>query len=225
MPQQGINLGELSQDSVHSLTDLLHLPLIDKKLLTALGDFFFRLSNLKDQSTAQKCEEKNLRNWSMISGQCKNIAKGNLEQLNDLLLNSLMTFSTFDIEIADWNLNRTPSQMERAASQLSSGARQGQAADQIMQDEGANGGSASNVRQAAAMAGASGPAQAPVTAAASKKMTKDQEEQFKEQLLQFKGASSPLIHILTLYAYFFTKFTEEKSSLESKIQVIDEKCK
>ena len=45
---QGINLGELSTESVKSLTDLLYLPSIDKKLLTALGDFMFRLSNLSD---------------------------------------------------------------------------------------------------------------------------------------------------------------------------------
>lgn len=49
--QQGINLGELSLDAVQSLTDLLFLPSIDKKLLTALGDFMFRLSNLKDQNS------------------------------------------------------------------------------------------------------------------------------------------------------------------------------
>jgi hypothetical protein len=47
-PHQVINLGDLSQDSVKSLTDLLYLPSIDKKLLTALGDFMFRMSNLKD---------------------------------------------------------------------------------------------------------------------------------------------------------------------------------
>ena len=102
----------------------------------------FRLSNLKDQSTAQKCEEKNLRNWSMISQQCENIGKENLNELNDVLLNTLMIFSTYDIQIVDWNLNRTPSQMERASSQIGNGMRQGSAADQIMQDEGENGGSA-----------------------------------------------------------------------------------
>jgi hypothetical protein len=59
-----INLGELSPDSVKSLTDLLYLPSIDKKLLTALGDFMFRLSNLSDTA---KCQEKNQRNWAMIS--------------------------------------------------------------------------------------------------------------------------------------------------------------
>jgi hypothetical protein len=48
LPHQVINLGDLSQDSVKSLTDLLYLPSIDKKLLTALGDFMFRMSNLKD---------------------------------------------------------------------------------------------------------------------------------------------------------------------------------
>jgi hypothetical protein len=211
VPQQGINLGELSQDSVKSLTDLLYLPLIDKKLLTALGDFMFRLSNLKDQSTAQKCEEKNLRNWSMISQQCENIGKENLNELNDVLLNTLMIFSTFDIQIVDWNLNRTPSQMERASSQIGNGMRQGSAADQIMQDEGENGGSALQARQAVAQVATSSSVQAPGTGSASKKMTKDQEDQLKEQLVQFKGASSPLMHILSLYSYFFTKFAEEKT--------------
>jgi len=44
--QIGIDLGELSSESVKSLTDLLYLPQIDKRLLSALGDFMFRLSNL-----------------------------------------------------------------------------------------------------------------------------------------------------------------------------------
>ena len=42
---QGINLGELQEDSVQSFTDLLYMQNIDKKLLTALGDFMFRISN------------------------------------------------------------------------------------------------------------------------------------------------------------------------------------
>jgi hypothetical protein len=41
-------------------------------------------------------------------------------------------------------------------------------------------------------------------------MSKEQEEEFKELLMQFKTASSPLMHILSLYSYFFTKFQEEK---------------
>ena len=45
--QIGIDLGELSSESVKSLTDLLYLPQIDKRLLSALGDFMFRLSNLQ----------------------------------------------------------------------------------------------------------------------------------------------------------------------------------
>ena len=96
--------------------------------------------------------------------------------------------------------------MERATSQIGNNVRQG-SADQIMQDEGENGGSALQARQATAVVAASGS----VLASAGKKMTKDQEEEFKEQLVQFKGASSPLMHILSLYSYFFTKFTEEKS--------------
>jgi len=94
-PQQGINLGELSQDSVKSLTDLLYLPSIDRKLLTALGDFMFRLSSLKDQ----KSEEKNQRNWSMISFQCEQIGSSNLRELNDLLVGHVVTFSTFGVQM------------------------------------------------------------------------------------------------------------------------------
>jgi hypothetical protein len=64
-------LGELTPDAVQSLTDLLFLPSMDKKLLTTLGDFMLKLmlgwSNQKDFSNTQKYEEKNLRNWSMIT--------------------------------------------------------------------------------------------------------------------------------------------------------------
>lgn len=92
---------------------------MDKKLLTTLGDFMLKLmlgwSNQKDFSNNQKYEEKNLRNWSMITEQCQNIAQGNLGELNDLLLEILMTFSTFGLKVpAMWN--RTASQLERAHS-------------------------------------------------------------------------------------------------------------
>jgi hypothetical protein len=40
---------------------------MDKKLLTTLGDFMFGWCNLKDQNDNQKSEEKNSRNWSMIT--------------------------------------------------------------------------------------------------------------------------------------------------------------
>ncbi len=36
----------MSLDSVQSLTDLLYLPYIDKKLLTVLSDFIYRMSDL-----------------------------------------------------------------------------------------------------------------------------------------------------------------------------------
>jgi hypothetical protein len=97
LAQQGFQLGQLSPDSVKSLTDLLYLPQIDKKLLTALGDCMFRLSNLKDQSLGKQSEDKNLKNWTMISQRCQEIASDNLTELQDLLLNTLMTFSSYNI--------------------------------------------------------------------------------------------------------------------------------
>lgn len=65
--------------------------------------------------------------------------------------------------------------------------------------------------------GAGGPAGANSTS----KMSKDQEEEFKELLTQFKTASSPLMHILSLYSYFFTKFQEEKERARRQIQQLE----
>jgi len=42
---------------------------------------------------------------------------------------------------------------------------------------------------------------------------------------QFKATSSPLMHILSLYRSFFTKFTEEKNQLEKKIETTLEEIK
>ena len=84
--------------------------------------------------------------------------------------------------------------MERTSSQMSGGR------DQIMQDDPT--GTSALVRQPAAAA-------TTVQAAGPKKMTKDQEAEFKEFLVQFKTDSSPLMHILSLNSYFFNKFTEE----------------
>jgi len=55
----------------------------------------------------------------------------------------------------------------------------------------------------------------------SKKLTKEQEDQVKNLLSQFKADSSPLVHILTLYSYFFSKFAEERTKLESDAQSIE----
>ena len=66
---------------------------------------------------------------------------------------------------------------------------------------------------------------APGSAAGSKKMTPEQEDQFKQLLVQFKTDSSPLMHILSLYNYFFTKFTEEKEKLTSQADAIKEEIK
>lgn len=60
---------------------------------------------------------------------------------------------------------------------------------------------------------------------ASQKLTKDQEEQVKGLLAQFKADSSPLAHILTLYSYFFSKFTEERTKLESEVQSLEKSLK
>jgi hypothetical protein len=51
-------------------------------------------------------------------------------------------------------------------------------------------------------------------------MTQDQEDQFKQLLGQFKADSSPLMHILSLYSLFFTKFTDEKVKLESQVEAV-----
>lgn len=120
--QIGIDLGELSSESVKSLTDLLYLPQIDKRLLSALGDFMFRLSNLQIKNdSADKNQEKNQRNWSLIQQQCQQIGNTNAKDLNELLLEALMTFGMFDIHISSLDLNRLPSQLERTLSQKSAG--------------------------------------------------------------------------------------------------------
>jgi hypothetical protein len=67
------------------------------------------MSNLKDQSSFQKCMEKNLKNWAMIAKQCEKIGSSNSKDLNNLLLEALMTLGTFDLQIASLDLNRLPS--------------------------------------------------------------------------------------------------------------------
>lgn len=93
------------------------MPQIDKKLINALGDFMFRISNFSHA----KNHEKNQRNWSLIVEQLNKIANGSLNELNDALLNTLMTLTSFGITITSNSLHRTPSQLERVPSQLSSG--------------------------------------------------------------------------------------------------------
>jgi hypothetical protein len=59
----------------------------------------------------------------------------------------------------------------------------------------------------------------------AQKMTQDQEDQFKQLLGQFKADSSPLMHVLSLYSLFFTKFTNEKVKLESQVEAIRQQIK
>jgi len=131
----------------------------------------------------------------MIAKQCDTIGTGNTRDLNGLLLEALMTFGTFDIEVANLDLNRLPSQLERSHSQLSAGAQQNPLGEL------ARGNSTTEVAGAAS---------------ASKKMSKEQEEELKEMLTRFQLESSPIRHILTLNSFFFTKFSEEKSKLQSE---------
>jgi hypothetical protein len=83
---QGVNLGELQEDSVQSFTDLLYMQNIDKKLITALGDFMFRISNFNHA----KNQTKNQRNWSLIVQQLSNISSTSLEDLNSALLDTML---------------------------------------------------------------------------------------------------------------------------------------
>ena len=45
-------------------------------------------------------------------------------------------------------------------------------------------------------------------------MNKEQEDEIKEHLRQFRSDSSPLMHVLSLHSYFFNKLAEDKSTLE-----------
>jgi len=175
-----IGLGELSNDAVISLTDLLYLPYIDKKLLTALGDFMYRLSNLHSlddhrQPAAgppalpnkERTIDRNRKNFLMITKQCEKIGRENLKELNELLLKTQMTFGTYDIPV-NLSLQRVSSQLERSASQQSNGG-QGAQADQAMRDE-----SPMPILALHDQGSASAPK--------AKKMTKEQEDEIKEML-------------------------------------------
>ena len=45
-------------------------------------------------------------------------------------------------------------------------------------------------------------------------MNKEQEEEIREHLRQFRSDSSPLMHVLSLHSYFFNKLAEDKTTLE-----------
>ena len=118
----------------------------------------------------------------MISKQCENIGKTNITDLNNLLLDALMNFGSFDLHNVD--LNRVSSHIERANSQMSSGANNEM-----------------------------GVSSQPPKPTPTKKITSEQEEELKEFLSQFKIDSAPIKHILSLNSFFFAKFTEEKEKL------------
>jgi len=87
----------------------------------------FRISNFSHV----KNHDKNQRNWSLIVQQLSMIANGNLGELNDSLLNTLMTLQGYGVTLANTSLHRTLSQLERVPSQISSGGQ----ADQVMHSE------------------------------------------------------------------------------------------
>lgn len=137
----------------------------------------------------------------MITRQCELIGRENLRLLNEHLLKTQMTFGTYDIAV-NLSLNRTPSQLERNPSQHSASGVEGQA-DEAMREEGLQG---------LALRDQGSAAETKV-----KKMTKEQEEEIRELLKQFKADSSPLMHVLSLHSYFFSKLSEDKAAAEEFI--------
>jgi hypothetical protein len=191
--QVGINLGELQPDSVKAFTDLLYMPQIDKKLITALGDFMYRIST----SGQAKTQGRSQRNWSLIHEQLGKIAGGNLRELNDSLLNTLITLQSFGVTLANTSLQRSLSQLERANSQVSNG-------DQVMQAE--HHPELQPTRQVSSL----GPA------ASTFELSKEQEEQLKDQLTQLRHDSGPLCHVFTLFTFFYSSVS---TALEAAARV------
>jgi hypothetical protein len=76
----------------------------------------------------------------------------------------------------------------------------------------------------AAALGLPQPRAAPSSAPAQR-MTPEQEAEFKQLLARFKADSAPLTHVLSLYSLFFTKFTAEKTKLESQAEAIKQQIK
>lgn len=120
-----------------------------------------------------------------------------------------MTFGTYDIPV-NLSLNRTPSQLERNPSQQSAGGQDGQA-DQAMREE--------NLHVLALKD------QGSVVDGKVKKMTKEQDEEIRELLKQFKADSSPLMHVLSLHSYFFSKLSEDKAASEEFISQLQKSIK
>ena len=98
----GVSLGQIQADSVQSITNLLFMPSIDKKLLSAIGYFLFKICNFDYLKNLQK----NQTNWNLIMSQIRAIACDQLNNLNDSLLTVLMKVQDFDLKLTVGNLNR-----------------------------------------------------------------------------------------------------------------------
>lgn len=62
---------------------------------------------------SKKLEEKNRKNWGLILDKFSEISAHALVRVNDILVEALMTFGTFDIDI---NVNKIPNFLERNLS-------------------------------------------------------------------------------------------------------------
>lgn len=133
--------------------------------------------------------------------QCSKILEKSIADLNEHLLGTLNAFVDFGVTPPTTSLGRSLSQIERVHSQLSSGGRGN--SDQIMQPEG-------SALQREVL----------TSEAEQQSLGKEEEEQVKGLLLQFKADAAPLTHILTLYNNFYVKFKEEKNKLTEKSEEV-----
>lgn len=162
---------EISQDAVKSLTDLLFLTNIDKKLLASLGKFFYRMMDstlmsktiadekdetaqeAKDRFDRQRKEdtERARANFLQITKQCQEIAEANIGEVQKYL------DGIFDVAL-DLGLDMSALSMRRKKSSVVSNEEE------------------------------------------KPKLTKDQEKQLKATLRNFSAVSSPMRHVLILYS-------------------------
>lgn len=169
---------EISSDAVKSLTDLLFLTNIDRKLLASLGKFFYRMmdsmlmskqiSEEKDETEEQTKErhEKQRKedadraraNFLQVTRRCQEIAETNIEAVQTYL------DGVFEVAL-ELGLDMTQLAMRKKPSL-------GQADEE------------------------------------KSKLTKDQEKQIKSSLRDFSAVSSPMRHVLLLYSQFFETFGE-----------------
>ena len=130
--QSADTFSEVSADAIKSLTDLLFLTNIDKKLLVSLGEFFFRMmdstlmskQSLKDDETEEAAKERRLKdaersrnNFNLITKQCYDIASKNLVSLSMNIDSVTEVALDLGIDFNKLQMNKTPSKVEGASQQ------------------------------------------------------------------------------------------------------------